>query len=212
MKTTSLIFLMIISVSVWANDEKYFEQMGKQIQAVYTAKTMDEYQSAINALDRIAGAEKTKWEPYYYSAFGSIMMATRETESSKKDAYLDQALAAVEKGKGIAANESELVALEGFAHMIRVTVDPASRGQQYSGLAMQTFGKALGMNPNNPRAMSLLAQMQFGTAQFFKQQPTEACATASKALSLFEGGAKSDNPLAPQWGKEMTAGLVQNCK
>jgi cytochrome c-type biogenesis protein CcmH/NrfG len=140
------------------------------------------------------------------------MMATRENEGSKKDAYLDQALVAIEKGKGIAPNESELVALEGFVHMIRVTVDPASRGQQYSGLAMQTFGKALGMNPNNPRAMSLLAQMQFGTAQFFKQQPTEACATASKALGLFDSATKSENPLAPQWGKEMTVGLIQNCK
>lgn len=212
MKTINLFFLMIISVTTWANDEKYFEQMGKQIHAVYTAKTMDEYQAAVNALDRIAGAEKSKWEPYYYSAFGSIMMATRENEDSKKDTYLDQALAAIEKGEGIAPNESELVALEGFVHMIRVTVDPASRGQQYSGLAMQTFGKALGMNPNNPRAMSLLAQMQFGTAQFFKQQPTEACATASKALSLFDSVTKSENPLSPIWGKEMTAGLVQNCK
>jgi tetratricopeptide (TPR) repeat protein len=212
MKTINFIFLMLISVSAFASDEKYFEQMGKQIQAVYTAKTMDEYQSAINALDRIASAEKTKWEPYYYSAFGSIMMATRETEGSKKDSYLDQALAAVEKGKGIAPAESELVALEGFVHMIRVTVDPASRGQQYSGLAMQTFGKAIGMNPENPRALSLMAQMQFGTAQFFNQAPTEACATARKALTLFEGTIKPENPLAPQWGKEMTAGLVKNCK
>jgi tetratricopeptide (TPR) repeat protein len=211
MKTITLFFLMFISIATMANDEKYYEQMGKQIQAVYTAKTMDEYQSAINALNRIASAEKTKWEPYYYSAFGSIMMATREAETSKKDAYLDQALTAVEKGKEIAATESELVALEGFVHMIRITVDPATRGQQYSGLAMQTFGKAIGMNPNNPRALSLMAQMQFGTAQFFKQQPTEACATAQKALGLFDG-IKSDNPLAPQWGKEMTAGLIQNCK
>ncbi|HNV30162.1 MAG TPA: hypothetical protein PKJ83_13540 [Cyclobacteriaceae bacterium] len=212
MKTINLFFLMFISIATLANDEKYYEQMGKQIQAVYTAKTMDEYQAAVNTLDRIAAAEKSKWEPYYYSAFGSIMMATRENEGSKKDAYLDQALAAIEKGKGIAPNESELVALEGFVHMIRVTVDPASRGQQYSGLAMQTFGKALGMNPNNPRAMSLLAQMQFGTAQFFKQQPTEACATATKALSLFDNATKPENPLAPIWGKEMTAGLAQNCK
>jgi tetratricopeptide (TPR) repeat protein len=212
MKTINLFFLMIISVTTWANDEKYYEQMGKQIKAVYTAKTMEEYQSAINALDRIAGAEKTKWEPYYYSAFGSVMMATREAEASKKDAYLDQALTAVEKAKAVAPGESELVALEGFVHMIRVTVDPASRGQQYSGLAMQTFGRALGMNPNNPRAMSLMAQMQFGTAQFFNQPPTEACATARKALSLFDATVKSENPLAPQWGKEMTADLIQNCK
>jgi tetratricopeptide (TPR) repeat protein len=212
MKTINLFFVMFISIATMANDEKYYEQMGKQIQAVYTAKSMDDYQAAVNTLDRIAAAEKSKWEPYYYSAFGSIMMATRENEGSKKDAYLDQALVAIEKGKGIAPNESELVALEGFVHMIRVTVDPASRGQQYSGLAMQTFGKALGMNPNNPRAMSLLAQMQFGTAQFFKQQPTEACATASKALGLFDSATKSENPLAPQWGKEMTVGLIQNCK
>jgi tetratricopeptide (TPR) repeat protein len=212
MKTINLFFLMIISVTTWANDEKYYEQMGKQIKVVYTAKTMEEYQSAINALDRIAGAEKTKWEPYYYSAFGSVMMATREAEASKKDAYLDQALTAVEKAKAVAPGESELVALEGFVHMIRVTVDPASRGQQYSGLAMQTFGRALGMNPNNPRAMSLMAQMQFGTAQFFNQPPTEACATARKALSLFDATVTSENPLAPQWGKEMTTELVQNCK
>jgi hypothetical protein len=212
MKTINFIFLILISVSAFSNDEKYFEQMGKQIQAVYTAKTMDEYQSAINALDRIASAEKTKWEPYYYSAFGSIMMATRETEGSKKDSYLDQALAAVEKGKGIAPAESELVALEGFVHMIRVTVDPASRGQQYSGMAMQTFGKALGMNPNNPRALSLMAQMQFGTAQFFNQTPTEACATARKAASVFETAIVSENPLAPRWGKEMNLEVLKNCK
>ena len=212
MKTITLFFLMIISVTTWANDEKYYDQMGKQIQAVYTAKTMDEYQSAVNALDRIAGAEKTKWEPYYYSAFGNVMMATQETVPSKKDAYLDQALAAVEKGKAIVPGESELVAIEGFVHMIRVTVDPASRGQQYSGLAMQTFGRALGMNPNNPRAMSLMAQMQFGTAQFFNQQPTEACEIARKALAIFDLGTKSENPLTPQWGKEMTAGLIKNCK
>jgi tetratricopeptide (TPR) repeat protein len=212
MKTINLFFLTIISVTTWATDEKYYEQMGKQIQAVYTAQTMDEYQSAVNALDRIAGTEKTKWEPYYYSAFGSVMMATRETEPSKKDAYLDQALAAVEKGKAIVPGESELVALEGFVHMIRVTVDPASRGQQYSGLAMQTFGKAIGMNPKNPRALSLMAQMQFGTARFFQQAPTEACATASKALSVFNENIQVENKLAPVWGKQMTEELVQNCR
>jgi len=212
MKTINLIFLMIIAVTSWTNDEKYYEQMGKQIQAVYTAKTTDEYQVAINALDRIASAEKARWEPYYYSAFGNIMIATREKESSKKDSYLDLALTAIEKGKSLAPAESELIALEGFVHMIRLTVDPASRGQQYSGLAMQTFGKALGMNPTNPRAMSLMAQMQFGTAQFFGQVPTEACETARKAASVFETPEVSENPLAPRWGKEMNLEVLKNCK
>jgi len=212
MKTVNLFFLMIITVSSFANDEKYYEQMGKQIQAVYTAKTTDEYQAAINALDRIANAEKTKWEPYYYSAFGNIMIATRESDGAKKDSYLDMALGAIEKGKVLAPAESELVALEGFVHMIRVTVDPASRGQQYSGLAMQTFGKAVGMNGDNPRALALLAQMQLGMARFFNQPPTEACETASKAATVFESPAVSENPLAPRWGKEMNLEVIKNCK
>lgn len=212
MKTIILFFGVIISISTFASDEKYFAQMGKQVQAVYTAKTIDEYQVAVNAFDRIASAEKTKWEPFYYSGFGNIMMAIAEMEGSKKDSYLDLALTAIEKGKQLVPEESELVALEGFVHMIRVTVDPATRGQKFSGLSMQTFSKAIGMNPKNPRALSLLAQMQLGTARFFNQPPTEACETARKAAAIFESAAESENPLAPRWGKEMNLGVLQNCK
>lgn len=213
MKTTAtLLLVLFILSSTLANDTRYFEQMGKQINAVYTAKSIAEYQSAVNALDRIAAAEKAKWEPYYYSAFGNIMLANLEKETSKKDSYLDLAMTAVEKGKTLAPNESELVAMEGFVHMIRVTVDPATRGQQYSGLSMQTFGKALGMNPNNPRALVLLAEMQLGMARFFNQSPVEACETGRKALEIFNSTTATENSLAPVWGKQMAEALVNNCK
>ncbi len=213
MKTINiLLFMMIISVTSWANDEKYLAQMGKYVQAVYAAKTSDEFQSAINAFDRIASAEKSKWEPYYYSAYGYIMMAIHEKDAAKKDSFLDLGLKSVEKGKELAPNESELVALEGFVHMIRVTVDPATRGQKYSGLAMQTFGKAVGMDKNNPRALALLAQMQLGMARFFNQPPAEACETARKAATVFDSTTEPTNPLAPRWGKEMNLEVLQNCK
>lgn len=211
MKTINTLILLLFAIVTFANDDKYFEQMGKQIQSVYTAKTIEDLHAAVNSLDRIAGAEKSKWEPYYYSAFGSIMMATRTKEGAKIDAYLDQAMASIEKGKVLVSNESELIALEGFVHMMRVTVDPGARGQQYSGMAFQSYGKALGLNVNNPRAMALMAQMQFGTAQFFGSSTAEACGLAKKALEQFESY-KSDNPLAPAWGKEMTEELLKQCK
>jgi hypothetical protein len=93
-----------------------------------------------------------------------------------------------------------------------LTVDPATRGPQYSGLAMQTFGKALGMNPNNPRAMSMMAQMQLGTAKFFNQSPTEACETGKKALEIFNTTPPAENKLAPRWGREMAEAFVKECK
>jgi tetratricopeptide (TPR) repeat protein len=211
MKTIIFLFAVLFSTTTFANDNKYMEQMGKHIQAVYAAQSPEQYQDAVNAFDRIAAAEKNKWEPYYYSAFGSVMMANNEKDAAKKDAYLDKALAAIESGKSINPNESELVALEGFVHMIRVTVDPATRGQQYSGMAFQTYSKALGMNPENPRALGFLAQMQMGLAKFMGSSTTDACETGKKALEKFTTY-KSDNPLAPQWGKGMTVGLLQSCK
>jgi len=211
MKTGVLIFAMALSLLTFANDGKYLEVMTKNIDAVYNGQTMEELQQAVNAFNRVADAEKTKWEPYYYSAFGNVMMANQELDVIKKDGFLDLALAAVEKAKVINQNESEIIAMEGFIHMIRLTVDPATRGQKYSMMATQTFGKAMELNPENPRALSLMAQMQFGSARFFNSPPTEACMTVTKALEKFETY-KSENPLAPKWGKSMTERLKENCK
>lgn len=211
MKTITFLFALLFSFNTFANDGKYIEAMSKQIDAVYKAQTIEDIQNAVNAFDRIAGAEKTKWEPFYFSAFGNVMLANRQTEAAKKDSYLDLALAALEKAKALNPNESEIIAMEGFIHMIRVTVDPASRGQQYSSLAMQTFGKAVTLNPENPRALSLLAQMQLGTARFFGSSTEEACATAKKSVEKF-ASFKSENPLAPRWGKSMAEAVVKECE
>jgi hypothetical protein len=207
-----LIFTMVMFVqAVFANDGEYIENMKKNIEDLYNAKDIPELQAAVNAFERIGSVEKTKWEPLYYSAYGNVMMAFREQDGAKKDTYLDLALASLTKAKELLPNDSEITAMEGFVHMIRVTVDPPSRGAQYAGLSMQLFGKASALNPENPRALVLMAQMQHGTAQFFGQSTAEACTTLNQALEKFETY-KSDNPLAPQWGKPMASALKEQCK
>lgn len=211
MKTITLFLFITISTVSLALDEKYLQAMQKNIEQVYKAQTAEELQKAVNSFDRIANVEKTKWEPLYYSAFGNVMLATREGDKAKKDQYLDLAWSAIEKAKTIQADNSELIAMEGFVHMIRVTVDPATRGQQYSSKAYEAYNRALAVDANNPRALALLAQMEFGTAQFFGSSTEGACTTANKAIEKFENF-KSENPLAPMWGKEITLSLKKNCK
>ncbi len=205
MKTIAIILTLFVFA------DKYTDQMTKNIEIVYNAASVEEIQKAVNVFERIGGAEKTKWEPYYYASFGYIMMAVKEPDATKKDALLDLAKTANDKATAIKPNESEIVALEGFIYMIRVSVDQASRGQQYSTLAMQSYGKALSLNPENPRALALMAQLQFGTAAFFKQEPVEACQTARKALALFDAK-PFELSVAPTWGRQMTEGLVKGCK
>ena len=211
MKAKLIFILSLIISSVFANDDKYLAQMTKSIDAIYKARTPEEYQQTINAFERIGNAEKTKWEPFYYASFGYLMQATREQDGGKKDKFLDLAAASLDKAKAIKENESEIVALEGFVYMIRLTVDPATRGPQYSGMAMQSFGKAIGLNPENPRALAFMAQMQYGMAQFFKSSTADACATLAKSLEKF-ASFKADNQLAPQWGKGMAEGMKEQCK
>lgn len=207
MKTIVLILVAVLNLN-----DKYTEQMQKHIMQVYQAKSADDLQQSINALERIALAEKNKWEPYYYAAFAFVMMSNHTQEAGVKDQHLDKALSNIKSAKAINANESELEALEGFVHMIRVSVDPASRGQQYSGMAFQAFGKALALNPNNPRALYLMAQMQLGTAQFFGQSTAEACGTLAKAIEVFEN-TQPESPLSPAWGKHQALGMKERmCK
>ena len=207
-----LIAVLIIAVSTTAraNDSKYIEAMQKNIQAVYTAKTIPDYQTAVNALERIGAAEKTKWEPFYYASFGSIMMSNQEKDKAAKDTYLDQAVTALNKAKAIVPNESEIIALEGFIYMMRIPADPAARGPQYTPMAMQAFNKAIAINPENPRALALLAQMQLGMAQFFGSSTAEACGTNAKALEKFISF-QSENPLAPRWGQQMVEEVKGKC-
>ena len=211
MKTCIYIILLacVMSTAALAND-KYEQAMLLQIEAVYKSKSNEELQNVINTIERIGSAEKSKWEPFYYASFGYVMMSTREENSTSKDAYLDRAEELLKKAEAILPKDSEMAALQGFIYMMRVTVDPASRGQQYSGMAMQSFAKAIELNPENPRALGLMSQMQLGTARFFKSPIDDACSTARAALEKFENQ-NSEAPLAPKWGRPMTESVVQQC-
>ncbi|MEJ1240248.1 hypothetical protein WBG78_19055 [Chryseolinea sp. T2] len=208
---TILTSAFILCACLMQAQDKYTSAMLKNIDALYKSKTSEEYQSSVNAFDRIASTEKNKFEPYYYAAFGNIMMAVNETVPGKKDNYLDLASANVDKAKTIKPNDSEIIALEGFVHMIRVTVDPQSRGQEYSGKAFTAFNKAVALNPENPRALALLGQMQLGTARFFGNDSSEACATSGKALEKF-ASYRPASALAPHWGQVMAEEVKSTCK
>jgi tetratricopeptide (TPR) repeat protein len=203
-------FSLVFSMSK-ANDGKYIEAMQKNIKSVYEAKDISLLQQAVNGFERIASVEKAKWEPLYYAAFGNLMMSNFEKDLTKRDAYLDKALESILNAKKINNSEAEIIALEGFVYMMKISVDPQSRGMVYAPQAMQAFSKALEISPENPRALALMAQMQYGSAQFFSSPVTEACALNLKAAESMTTY-KSDNVLAPVWGQGMIESLKEKCK
>ncbi|MDW3191564.1 MAG: tetratricopeptide repeat protein [Cytophagales bacterium] len=207
MKKYSFILLIaFLSTSLLANGP-FEKAMGTNVPLVFSSNTPADLTPVINKLNRIGAAEKDRWEPHYYVAFGYLRMSQMMQEAAEKDKYLDLALQSVEQAESILPNDSELEAMRGFIIMIQLTVDPGTRGMTHSPLAMASFQKAVALNPENPRAHYLLGQMQFGTAQFMGGDTSEACASIAKAIELFDQQEASDNPFAPTWGKQDAVGM-----
>ncbi|MEQ9405739.1 MAG: hypothetical protein RIM99_19265 [Cyclobacteriaceae bacterium] len=208
-KTVLTVIGVICAAIVFANGGQYEKAMAKNIPAMFQAGDAESLLGAINQLNRVGDAEADKWEPYYYAAFGYIRMIAMTESAEEKDKYLDQALEIIKKGETIKPADSELESLRGYVHMMRVTIDPATRGMQYSGLAFNSFNKAIALDANNARAHYLLGRMQFGTAQFMGNGDGGACESFAKAKSLFESGSNTENQFAPSWGLDSTKEAMQ---
>lgn len=202
-----ILFLLLAS----SPSNEYETAMKSAIEKLFAAQTQSEIQDAANTFNRISQKESDKWHPNYYAAYAHIMMTPYLENNSDKDQQLDLALELVEAGKKQSPNNSELTALEGFIHMMRIPIDPSSRGAQYSGMSMSAIQKALALSPDNPRAQMLLADLQFGTARFFGQDNSEGCESLRKALELYESY-QPQTPLDPNWGKDWAERNYQQCQ
>ncbi|MTI32620.1 hypothetical protein E1171_17510 [Cytophagales bacterium RKSG123] len=185
--------------------------MSQNIKALYQATSVEQLQEVVNRFDRIAQKEKEEWLPRYYMGLGYIFMGTGAENGTLVDNYLDKALDQIQQMEAMEKDRAEVLALEGFLHMIRLTVDPASRGQKYSGLSLRALNKAQEIAPQNPRVLLLLGQMQMGVAQFFGQDNSEACGLISIALELFDSVSVTGE-LMPTWGKKSALDFQKKCK
>ena len=95
--------------------------------------------------------------------------------------------------------------------MAKLSVNPAIRGMLLTPKVNAQFGKAMEMDPQNPRAAAMLARMKYGTAQFFNSSTEESCALAERSLALFNEESKTNRGINPSWGKGIAEGLLKAC-
>ncbi|MDH5398771.1 MAG: hypothetical protein OEX02_11520 [Cyclobacteriaceae bacterium] len=210
----NLILSLFVIPGLYASDSvnnEYVEAMRKAITEVYMAQNPAALNGPINAFERIGKAEPEKWEPRYYKGYGLLMQGIMNEQPEEKDKYFDRALEAVDAGREISKDNVELWTLKGFVLMMKLNVDPQARGQEYAVLAMQAFGKALAIDDQNPRALYLMASMQYGSAQFMGNDTGEACGMLHKSIKQFDQY-ETENPLAPQWGKAFAEGMLGACQ
>ena len=206
----SLTILSFLLLSFTKGD--YEKVMQSTLAEMHQAHTVTEIQSVANKFERIATAEKSKWLPYYYSAYCHVMMTTREKDLTKWDGYLDTADGILDKAVKLKKpNMVEILVLKGFSNMMRISVDPATRGQEYSMKSAGFLQQAHQLDDENPRVNLMMAQMLYGTAQFFGSGTGEACEKFSNASALFIKEEAEGRGIQPAWGKPQVESMLKKC-
>lgn len=208
---TLIATFLLVSLLAFAQGEAYEATMLKNIEQMKAAKTVEELQQTANVFERIVRAEQKEWLPLYYASLSYINMSAREQKDTMKDQYLDKAQAHLGHGFKLMPKESELHVLQGYLHLMRISVSPMVRGMKYSGLATEAFEMAKKINPENPRAYYMLGTSKFNTPAMFGGGPEAAKPFLVEAKAKFSQHQPS-SPIAPQWGEKHTLSLLEECK
>jgi len=212
-KAVILIVLAFLNLNLNAGNDPYIEAMSEGMSMLNEAQGPQDFLAVANKFERISEAEDTKWHPSYYASFAMTLAGATEKDPKAIDENLDAAQRFIDQASSMSENNSEVLALQGFIYMLRISVDPANRGQQYSGLSAASLQKAKAIDGENPRVLYMLAQLSYGTSMFFGSDGSEACEMNEIALEKFASAEvlQSEDPFAPKWGKEMAQGFKIQC-
>lgn len=211
MKTyLSILFILVASTLASATDN-YQKAMQDALDNLEAASSVEQLHPVANQFDRIADVKSDDWLPQYHAAYARVMMAAMEADNEQKDTFLDAAQLNLDAVEKLEHDASERLALQGFLHMIRMSIDP-SRGVELGMECGGVIQQAYDLNNQNPRAVLMLGQFQFGSASYLGMDTSEACGLFDEALQLLD---QSDNQekdnLYPNWGRHITEHGKQQC-
>lgn len=189
---------------------KYETEMTKALTSFGEAKSADELEKVAQHFDRISKVEKENWLPLYYSMF----IRTLNAFGMEKDAAIKK----VDEMEGLYSNletlkgdQSEILTLRGLFRTVKVAKDPMTYGMSLSGAIIKDYEDAMKLNPNNPRAMYLLAQYNMGGAEFWGKDPKSYCPQIEKAKTLYP--TEEPKTFDPSWGEQQVDEILNStCK
>lgn len=161
--------------------------------------------------ERIASAEKNNWLPSYYVGLVNVTESFMTQDKEKITALLKKAQEGLEMSASLTKDNAEIYILDALIQTAWVVYDPQTNGMKLSGKVMQLYGKALALQPNNPRAVFGKADFEMGGARYFGQDTKPMCAEVERSIGLF-ATFKPETPFHPSWGLERAQQVLAECK
>ena len=206
MKTLIITTALLIS-SLLTAQTSYEQGMGKSLGLWGEGKA----QEASALMERIAAAEKSNWLPNYYVALINTTEAFNPANKEKVPAMIIKAQDAIDNATLISPNNDEIMVVQAMLYTVILLQDPMTNGVKYTGLVMEQYGKALAINPNNPRAVFSKAEFEIGGAKYWGTDTKPMCAQIEKSIQLF-ANFKPETPFSPKWGLDRAQEALKGCK
>ncbi|SHM24100.1 hypothetical protein SAMN05444266_107101 [Chitinophaga jiangningensis] len=206
----SLVVMAGITSATMAQSAQYEQAMTKNIGELDSSATFtpDALVQKAGLFERIAGAEKSQWQPYYYAAYCNVMSALMQQDKSKVDALADQAEVDITKAEQLEGNSSEISCIKSLIATARLTVDPMNRAAQYGPVSAQALEEGKKLNAENPRVYLLQGQALLFTPEAFGGSKTGGKALLEVALQKY-AAFKPAGKLDPNWGEGYAKQLLQ---
>ena len=197
MKTIkNLLCVLFLSLSIVISAQEF----GPVVQNVNKAKDVTELIQVRSQLERFIIAQPQQWLAEYYLAYVDVQLSFRVPDKNEKSKYLSEAETSLDNLTALKeTDKSELYTLKGLRLYALIASDPQTNGPKYSGEIINDYETALGINPNNPRALILSTLFKSDMAKFMHQTYDDFQKQVDKAAILF--AAENKTMLTPTWGK-----------
>lgn len=200
-----LAVILTANFSFAQTSDKFINAMQEKIAMMDSTNGADAWKDLADGFQRIGDAEKTQWLPYYYAAFGHLMIGysyfTGVTGgiSDKTDPEADKAEELLNKAIALSKENSETWLIKKLIATLRLVGDPMNRYMQYGPEASEALQKAKELDPNNPRVYLLEGEDKFQTPEQYGGSKADAKVLFDKAKELF-GTFKPESSIHPNWG------------
>jgi hypothetical protein len=201
------VFILLIQLPTQAQSINQSKALEAAVMQFNQTNSPSSYTQLFLKFEQLYSLDKTNWLiPYYAGMTRSIMCLLKMGD---RDALANDALLWVARAKAIEVND-EIYCAESLAYTAKMSVNPALRWFTYEGKIKNTLSLAKKLNPSNPRAYILEANIQQKLPFIFGGGCKSAKPFIQKA-ELFISNQNKVNSIEPSWGIQSLVKLKKAC-
>ena len=207
MKNLLVLFVLLLQLPLQAQSPNQAKVLESAVMQFNQANNTSSYKQLYLQFEQLYSVDKTNWLiPYYAGMTKSIMCLLKMGD---RDALANDALLWVARAKAIEVND-EIYCAESLAYTAKMSVNPALRWFTYEGKIKNILSLAKKLNPSNPRAYILEANIQQKLPFIFGGGCKSAKPLIQKA-ELFISNQNRANSIEPSWGIQSLVKLKKAC-